>query len=89
MTLGEVVPEAPPKSQGHVAMLATVHARLGGISQYFGGLLLGGALGAALLWPHLMVWKVFLPRYVLGVRLTCFAWTSWYWLGCSSVLAAW
>jgi phosphatidylinositol glycan class O len=64
-------PEAPPKSQAQVAMLAAVRAALG-TSQYFGGLLLGSALSAALLRRHLMVWKVFAPRYMLGaVELLC------------------
>jgi phosphatidylinositol glycan class O len=52
-------------------MLAAVRAALG-TSQYFGGLLLGSALSAALLRRHLMVWKVFAPRYMLGaVELLC------------------
>jgi phosphatidylinositol glycan class O len=64
-------PEAPPKSQAQVAMLAAVRAALG-MSQYFGALLLGSALSAALLRRHLMVWKVFAPRYMLGaVELLC------------------
>jgi GPI ethanolamine phosphate transferase 3 subunit O len=64
-------PSAPPKSQAHVATLAAVRAALG-ISQYFGALLLGSALSAAVLRRHLMVWKVFAPRYMLGaVELLC------------------
>jgi phosphatidylinositol glycan class O len=67
---------APPtatttKSQARVATLAAVRAALG-ISQYFAALLLGSALSAAVLRRHLMVWKVFAPRYMLGaVELIC------------------
>jgi hypothetical protein len=42
-----------PKSQARVAVLAGVRAALG-TSQYFGALLLGGALSAAWLRRHLM-----------------------------------
>jgi phosphatidylinositol glycan class O len=60
-----------PKSQARVATLAAVRAALG-MSQYFAALLLGSALSAALLRRHLMVWKVFAPRYMLGaVELVC------------------
>jgi len=48
-----------------VAVLAAVRAALG-TSLYFAGLLLGSALSAAWLRRHLMVWKVFAPRYMLG-----------------------
>lgn len=59
------------KSQARVATLAAVRAALG-ISQYFAALLLGSALSAAVLRRHLMVWKVFAPRYMLGVvELIC------------------
>ena len=64
---------APPttKSQARVAKLAAVRAALG-MSQYFAALLLGSALSAAVLRRHLMVWKVFAPRYMLGaVELIC------------------
>lgn len=58
-------------SQARVAVLAAVRAALG-LSQYFGALLLGSALSAAWLRRHLMVWKVFAPRYMLGaVELLC------------------
>jgi phosphatidylinositol glycan class O len=64
-------PEPPSKSQGGVATLAAVRAALG-TSLYFGGLLLGSAVSAALLRRHLMVWKVFAPRYMLGaIELLC------------------
>ena len=65
-------PDAPrKKSQARVATLGAVRAALG-ISQYFAALLLGSALSAALLRRHLMVWKVFAPRYMLGaVELIC------------------
>ena len=64
-------PEPPSKSQGGVATLAAVRAALG-TSLYFGGLLLGSAFSAALLRRHLMVWKVFAPRYMLGaIELLC------------------
>jgi len=56
---------AAPKSHAPVAVLAAVRAALG-ISLYFGGLLLGSALSAAWLRRHLMVWKVFAPRYMVG-----------------------
>jgi phosphatidylinositol glycan class O len=60
-----------PTSQARVAVLAAVRAALG-LSQYFGALLLGSALSAAWLRRHLMVWKVFAPRYMLGaVELLC------------------
>jgi phosphatidylinositol glycan class O len=62
---------ASPKSQARVAVLAGVRAALG-TSLYFGALLLGSALSAAWLRRHLMVWKVFAPRYMLGaVELLC------------------
>jgi GPI ethanolamine phosphate transferase 3 subunit O len=62
---------SPTKSQACIATLAAVRAALG-ISQYFAALLLGSALSAALLRRHLMVWKVFAPRYMLGaVELIC------------------
>jgi GPI ethanolamine phosphate transferase 3 subunit O len=62
---------SPTKSQARVATLAAVRAALG-ISQYFAALLLGSALSAALLRRHLMVWKVFAPRYMLAaVELIC------------------
>ena len=53
------------RSQAPVAVLAAVRAALG-TSLYFAGLLLGSALSAAWLRRHLMVWKVFAPRYMLG-----------------------
>ena len=64
--------DAPPKGhQARVATLTAVRAALG-ISQYFAALLLGSAISAALLRRHLMVWKVFAPRYMLGaVELIC------------------
>jgi len=63
----QVPEDAPsaPKSQAPVAVLGAVRAALG-TSQYFGGLLLGSALSAAWLRRHLMVWKVFAPRYMVG-----------------------
>jgi phosphatidylinositol glycan class O len=68
----ESAPDATtPKSQARVAVLAAVRAALG-MSQYFAALLLGSALSAALLRRHLMVWKVFAPRYMLAaVELIC------------------
>jgi phosphatidylinositol glycan class O len=61
----------PEKSQADVATLAAVRAALG-IMQYFAALLLGSAFSAALLRRHLMVWKVFAPRYMLGaIELIC------------------
>jgi phosphatidylinositol glycan class O len=38
-----------------------------GIMAYFGSLLLGSAVSAAILRRHLMVWKVFAPRFIYGV----------------------
>ena len=55
-------------SQARIAVLAAVRAALG-TSLYFGALLLGSALSAAWLRRHLMVWKVFAPRYILGAVL--------------------
>ena len=55
-------------SQARPVVLAAVRAALG-FSQYFGTLLLGSALSAAWLRRHLMVWKVFAPRYMLGAVL--------------------
>ncbi|KAH9995319.1 hypothetical protein BJV77DRAFT_1059736 [Russula vinacea] len=72
-----------------VAMLAAVRAALG-TSQYFGGLLLGSALSAALLRRHLMVWKVFAPRYMLGaVELLCvdFVVLVGLWLGVGRIVS--
>ena len=41
-------------------------------SQYFGGLLLGSAVSAALLRRHLMIWKMFVSRCMLDViELLC------------------
>ena len=63
--------DATPISQARIAVLAAIRAALG-ISQYFAALLLGSALSAAVLRRHLMVWKVFAPRYMLGaVELIC------------------
>jgi len=55
-------------SQARPAVLAAVRAALG-TSLYFGTLLLGSALSAAWLRRHLMVWKVFAPRYMLAAVL--------------------
>ncbi|KAH9048341.1 hypothetical protein EDB84DRAFT_1556964 [Lactarius hengduanensis] len=55
-------------SQAPQAALAAVRAALG-TSLYFGALLLGSALSAAWLRRHLMVWKVFAPRYMLAAVL--------------------
>ena len=80
---------AAPKDQAQVAMLAAVRAALG-TSQYFGGLLLGSALSAALLRRHLMVWKVFAPRYMLGaVELLCvdFVVLVGLWLGVGRIVS--
>ncbi|KAI9442126.1 hypothetical protein H4582DRAFT_2126711 [Lactarius indigo] len=60
--------QAVMTSQAPQAMLAAVRAALG-TSLYFGALLLGSALSAAWLRRHLMVWKVFAPRYMLGAVL--------------------
>ena len=75
-------------SQARVAVLAAVRAALG-LSQYFGALLLGSALSAAWLRRHLMVWKVFAPRYMLGaVELLCvdIAVLTGLWLGVGRVV---
>ena len=63
--------QAVVESQARIAVLAAVRAALG-ISLYFGALLLGSALSAAWLRRHLMVWKVFAPRYMLGAVLLLF-----------------
>ncbi len=55
-------------SQERLVVLAAVRAALG-TSQYFGALLLGSALSAAWLRRHLMVWKVFAPRYMFAAVL--------------------
>ena len=71
MSPQEAQPLALPTSQGRVAVLAAVWAALGTL-QYFGALLLGSALSAAWLRRHLMVWRVFAPRYMFGaVELLC------------------
>jgi len=78
----------PPTSQAPVAVLAAVRAALG-MSLYFGALLLGSALSAAWLRRHLMVWKVFAPRYMLGaVELLCvdFAVLGGLWLGVGRIV---
>ena len=68
----EHAPEATSKSWWLVAMLVTAVRTGLGTSQYFGGLLLGSAVSAALLQWHLMVWKVFVLRYMLGaIELLC------------------
>ena len=59
------------------------------MSLYFGALLLGSALSAAWLRRHLMVWKVFAPRYMLGaVELLCVdvAVLGGLWLGVGRIL---
>jgi phosphatidylinositol glycan class O len=60
--------QAVMTSQARPAVLAAVRAALG-TSLYFGTLLLGSALSAAWLRRHLMVWKVFAPRYMLAAVL--------------------
>ncbi|KAI0263618.1 hypothetical protein BC834DRAFT_938601 [Gloeopeniophorella convolvens] len=59
------VADAAPPGQARRATLGAVRAGAG-VMLYFGALLLGSALGAAVLRRHLMVWKVFAPRYMLG-----------------------
>jgi phosphatidylinositol glycan class O len=81
--------QPPPTSQARVAVLAAVRAALG-LSLYFGALLLGSALSAAWLRRHLMVWKVFAPRYMLGaVELLCVdvAVLAGLWLGVGRIVA--
>ncbi|KAH8990586.1 hypothetical protein EDB92DRAFT_1816763 [Lactarius akahatsu] len=60
---GEGQGQVAMTSQAPQAALAAVRAALG-TSLYFGALLLGSALSAAWLRRHLMVWKVFAPRYM-------------------------
>jgi phosphatidylinositol glycan class O len=55
----------PPTSAIPAARQNAVRAGLG-IMAYYSVLLTGSALGAALLRRHLMVWKVFAPRYMAG-----------------------
>jgi GPI ethanolamine phosphate transferase 3 subunit O len=57
--------EEERRSAGAAALLDSTRACLG-ISQYLTTLLLGTALSAAWLRRHLMVWKVFAPRYILA-----------------------
>jgi len=81
-------PQPQPTSQAPVVVLAAVRAALG-MSLYFGALLLGSALSAAWLRRHLMVWKVFAPRYMLGaVELLCvdFAVLGGLWLGVGRIV---
>jgi GPI ethanolamine phosphate transferase 3 subunit O len=54
-----------PTSQARIALLGATRAALG-TSLYFATLSLGNALSAAWLRRHLMVWKVFAPRYMMG-----------------------
>ena len=85
----EARPPPLPTSQGRVAVLAAVRAVLG-TSQYFGALLLGSALSAAWLRRHLMVWKVFAPRYMFGaVELLCVdvAMFAGLWLGVDRIVS--
>jgi len=65
---GEPQGQVVMTSQARLAVLAALRAALG-TSLYFGALLLGSALSAAWLRRHLMVWKVFAPRYMLGAVL--------------------
>jgi phosphatidylinositol glycan class O len=77
-----------PRSQARVAVLGAVRAALG-VSLYFGSLLLGSALSAAWLRRHLMVWKVFAPRYMIGaVELLCvdFVMSVGLWLGVGRIV---
>ena len=53
-------------------MLTAVTHTGPGTLQYFGGLLLGSAVGAALLRRHLMVWKMFVSCSMLhAIELLC------------------
>ncbi|KAF8465166.1 hypothetical protein DFH94DRAFT_784111 [Russula ochroleuca] len=62
-TRGTTVPKIQRDSRARYAL---------DTSQYFGGLSFGSALGAALRWPHLMLWKVFALRCMLDVvELLC------------------
>jgi phosphatidylinositol glycan class O len=82
-------PRPPATSQARVAVLAAVRAALG-MSLYFGTLLLGSALSGAWLRRHLMVWKVFAPRYMFGaVQLLCvdIAVLGGLWLGVGRIVA--
>ncbi|GLB42642.1 putative type I phosphodiesterase / nucleotide pyrophosphatase [Lyophyllum shimeji] len=59
--------EADPERNGqirihHSALLAAL-----AYTSYFASLLLGAAVSAAILRRHLMVWKVFAPRFMFGV----------------------
>ena len=52
-------------------LMAAAHTGPGTL-QYFGGLLLGSAVSPALLRRHLMVWKMFVSRYMLhAIELLC------------------
>ncbi|KAI0029077.1 hypothetical protein K488DRAFT_57196 [Vararia minispora EC-137] len=55
----------PPASTIPAAHQNALRATLG-MSSYFAVLLAGSAVGAAALRRHLMVWKVFAPRYMTG-----------------------
>jgi phosphatidylinositol glycan class O len=59
------VPPRPVKSAGEAIVLGSTRAALA-LQVYFGALLLGSASSAAFLRRHLMVWKVFAPRFMLG-----------------------
>ncbi|KZP23970.1 hypothetical protein FIBSPDRAFT_822718 [Athelia psychrophila] len=59
------VPPLPAPVTGHFARGQSLRAGLG-VMTWGATLLLGAAGGAALLRRHLMVWKIFAPRFMLG-----------------------
>ncbi|KZV66984.1 hypothetical protein PENSPDRAFT_654420 [Peniophora sp. CONT] len=56
---------SPPKNNIPAARQGALRAGLG-VMCYFGALVVGSAVSAAALRRHLMVWKVFAPRFMLG-----------------------
>jgi phosphatidylinositol glycan class O len=60
-------PSAPPRPCTALTPLQSAHLSTLSTQTYFLLLLLGSSLGAAVLRRHLMVWKVFAPRFMVGV----------------------
>ncbi|KAG8936876.1 mannose-ethanolamine phosphotransferase gpi13 [Tulasnella sp. 418] len=59
-------PNSPSSNQSESLLWSDIVKNALGVSLYHSTLTFGTALSAALLRRHLMVWKVFAPRYMLG-----------------------
>ncbi|KAI6040642.1 hypothetical protein EDC04DRAFT_2674709, partial [Pisolithus marmoratus] len=83
--LPPLLPPSPPLAAKHQNVVLSVLRSCLGLSAYFNTLLLGSAAFAAGLRRHLMVWKVFAPRYMftalemgaLDVGIVVGIWGAW------------